>query len=120
MLDMLARVNLVCLPALSRFDRRVLALLDVRVDCAVLRCAVLSLWCGSRYLMTLDDNMLVYNIRRTYIKKRPIKNKKTGKEGSSSKTERKKKGNGPFRQEIEEGIVQAGDLRGQEGANGAR
>ena len=40
--DMLARANSVCLPALSRSDRRVLALLlVVRVDCAVLNCAVI-------------------------------------------------------------------------------
>ena len=42
--DMLARANSVCLPALSRSDRRVLALLVVaRVDCVVLyyNCAVL-------------------------------------------------------------------------------
>ena len=41
--DMLARANSVRLPALSRSDRRVLALLLVaRVDCAVLYCAVLA------------------------------------------------------------------------------
>ena len=42
--DMLAQANSVCLPALSRSDRRVLALLVVaRVDCVVLyyNCAVL-------------------------------------------------------------------------------
>ena len=40
--DMLARANSVCLLALLRFDRRVLGLLLVRVDCAVLCCAVLA------------------------------------------------------------------------------
>ena len=39
---MLARAKSVCLLALSRSDRRVLALLLVRVDCAVLCCAVLA------------------------------------------------------------------------------
>ena len=39
----LTRANSVCLPALSRFDRRVLALpLVVRVGCAVLHCDVLA------------------------------------------------------------------------------
>ena len=43
MLDnMLARANSVCFLALSRSDRRVLALLLVRVDCAALCCAVLA------------------------------------------------------------------------------
>ena len=43
MLDnMLARANSVCLLALSRFDRRVLALLLVRVDCAALCGVVLA------------------------------------------------------------------------------
>ena len=41
--DMLALANSVCLPPLSRSDRRVLALLLVaRVDCAVVYCAVLA------------------------------------------------------------------------------
>ena len=41
--DMLARANSVCLVALSRSDLRVLALVLVRVDCAVARCA-----CGAK------------------------------------------------------------------------
>ena len=41
MLYMLARANSACLLALSRSDRHLLALLLVRVDCAVLFCAVL-------------------------------------------------------------------------------
>ena len=42
--DMLARANSVCLLALSRSDRRVLALPFVRVDCAVLCCCA----CGAK------------------------------------------------------------------------
>ena len=52
---MLAGANPVCLLALSRSDRRVLALRLVRVDRAVL-----CLRYVRRYLMMLDDNMLVY------------------------------------------------------------
>ena len=41
--DMLAQANSVCLPALSRSDRRVLvSLLVARVDCAVLYRAVIT------------------------------------------------------------------------------
>ena len=40
--DMLAPANSACLAALSRSDRRVLALLLVRVDCVALCCAVLA------------------------------------------------------------------------------
>ena len=46
--DMLARANSVCLLALSRSDERVLALLPVRVDGAVLCCAVLCCACGAK------------------------------------------------------------------------
>ena len=43
--DMLAQANSVCLPAWSRSDRPVLALLLVaRVDCAVPYCAVLAVF----------------------------------------------------------------------------
>ena len=60
---------------------------------------------------------------RACIKKGPQKqNKKKEKEGSSNffqkKTERNRKK--PRPQVIEEGVVQAGALRGQRGANGAR
>ena len=41
--DMLAPANSACLAALSRSDRRVLALLLVRVDCVALCCA-----CGAK------------------------------------------------------------------------
>ena len=42
--DRLARANSVCMPALPRCDRRVLALLLVaRVDCGVRYCAVLAM-----------------------------------------------------------------------------
>ena len=41
--DMLAQANSVCLLELSRSDRRVLAVLRARVDCAVLCCA-----CGAK------------------------------------------------------------------------
>ena len=44
--DMLARANPVCLLALSRSDRRTFALLLVRVDSAVLCCALLCLRYG--------------------------------------------------------------------------
>ena len=93
--DMLARDNSVCLLALSRSDRRILALLIVaRVDCAVLcyvvakhhhqvstinttpvpqvqhstalYCAVLG---GSRYLIMLGDNTLVYT-RTSYVQQK--------------------------------------------------
>ena len=40
--DMRARANSACLLALLRSDRRALILLLVRVDCAVLCCAVLA------------------------------------------------------------------------------
>ena len=52
---MLALANSICLLALSRSDCRVLSLLLVWVECAVL-----CLWYGSRYLMMVDGNMLVY------------------------------------------------------------
>ena len=57
-----ARSSQLCLLALSRSDRRVLALLLVRVDYAVL-----CLRYGSRCLMMLE-NMLAY-MRRTHKKK---------------------------------------------------
>ena len=47
---MLARAHSFCLLALSRFDRRVLALLLVRVDCAVLCCACLRSKVESKYI----------------------------------------------------------------------
>ena len=60
--DMRARANSVCFPALSRSDRRVLALLLVaRIDCAVLSTvlsvlAVLAVrwWCGDAYTLNVD------------------------------------------------------------------
>ena len=65
--DMLVRANSVCLLALARSDRRVLALLLVRVD----KTAVLSLRYGryptvvdTMYLMMLD-HMIVHLIRYT-------------------------------------------------------
>ena len=57
MLDhMPTRANSVCLLVLSRSDRGVLPLLLVPVDCTVL-----CLRYGSRHLMVLDDNMVVYS-----------------------------------------------------------
>ena len=74
--DMLGRANSVCLPALSRADRRVLDLMLVmRVDCAVLHCcAVITVFLlydgGSRCLM-LGDNVLVYTrTSYAYVRKR--------------------------------------------------
>ena len=93
MLDMLARANSVCLPALSRSDRRVLSLLTVeRVDCVVLHGAVLAVLAvqgGSRYLTMLGDNMLVYT-RTWYVQNKvQQKNKRyrIGEEDSSSNAE---------------------------------
>ena len=75
--DMLARANSVCLPAMSRSDRHVLALLFVaRGDCAVVYCTVLAVrGGGSIYPATPCSSILV---RRTY-------RNKIREEGSSSK-----------------------------------
>ena len=67
-----------CLLALSRSDRRVLALLLVRVDCPALCCLVLG-------VVDISDDAG----RRIYVSKKTDKNEKMGKEGSS-KTEKKK------------------------------
>ena len=65
---MLARANSACLLGLSRSDRRVLALLLLRVDCAVLCCfvlccAVLEVWKYHRYLVMLDEHARIYVVR---------------------------------------------------------
>ena len=95
--DVLARANSVCLPALSRSDRPVLALLLVAgVDNAVLYCAV------RRYLIMLGDHMLEYthsHVVRT--KKSPANNKKSGEDSSSAaEHSTKRNGKGSFRQAI--------------------
>ena len=73
--DMVARANSVCLLALSRSDRRVLALLLVGVDC----CAVLFLRCRSRCQVL--DNMLVHTGMYEPIKKKTRNKLKDGKIG---------------------------------------
>ena len=58
--DMLARANSVCLPAMSRSDRHVLALLFVaRGDCAVVYCTVLAVRGGGSIYPATPFNLEV-------------------------------------------------------------
>ena len=112
--DMLALAHSICLLALSRSDCRVLSLLlvwDV--------CAVLCLWYGSRYLMMVDGNMLVYFEVYVVRIKQDAQKTERREEGSSCKTDCKNE-KSSFRRVINEGVVQVGALGGQGGANGAR
>ena len=69
--DVLARANSVCLLALTRPERRVFALLVMRVNCAALCCAVLCL--GSKENKEIQEsyptnNIIVGNCRLRWLR----------------------------------------------------